>query len=144
MIVDILNRDRTERLGNRLWVLTAPFSFSVDRVIYTIPSGFVTDGASCPRAFWSICSPVAGPFGQAAIAHDWFYNEGPDIGRFRADKVLYAIARYRGAGWVRAMAVKGGVNMFGGGSYKKGLDKMTHESCYYLKEARIRVGELKK
>ena len=145
MKVDILTADRTERLGNRLWVLTHPFLFEVDGKLYIVPRGFVTDGASCPRLLWSICSPVAGPFGQGAIAHDWLYSpEGPDIGRFTADMVLYSIGRYRGADSLRAQLVKSGVNSFGWMSYKKGIDKLTDLSCYNLFEARLIVEELKR
>lgn len=142
MKIDILTTDCTERLGNRLWVLTQPFIFTIDGKSYTIPTGFVTDGASCPRPLWSICSPVAGPFGQGAIPHDWFYNEGPDIGRLQADMVLYAIGRFRGANIARAQAVKSGVNMFGWMNYKKGIDKLTDAACYDLEKARVRVAEL--
>ena len=142
MKVDILSQLCTERLGNQLWVLTQPFIFSVDYDIYTIPRGFVTDGASCPGFLWSLCAPSAGPFGEASVAHDWFYNEGPDIGRLRADLVLYSMGRFRGAGLLRAQAVKSGVNFFGWMSYKKGRDKMTFSSCYNLVQARLRVANL--
>ena len=76
------------------------------------------------------------------MAHDWFYNEGPDIGRLRADLVLYSIGRFRGAGLLRAQAVKSGVNFFGWMSYKKGRDKITFSSCYNRVRARLRVAQL--
>ena len=143
MKVDILSADCTERLGNRLWVLTRPFIFSVDDEIFTAPMGFVTDGASVPRLLYSLCSPVSGPFGQGAIAHDFLYSvDGPDIGRLRADLVLYQIGRFRGAGLAESQLVKSGVNLFGWMSYKTGRDKMTFSSCYNLVKARLRVAQL--
>jgi len=143
MKVDILSALVTERLGNRLWVLVEPFIFSIDGVIYAIPRGFVTDGASCPRIMWSICAPVAGPFGEGAVIHDYFHSiEGPDIGRFTADMALYAFGRFRGANILQAQAVKSGVNCFGWLYYKKGVEKLTAASCYNLIGAMLRVANL--
>ena len=143
MKVEILSSDCTERLGNRLWVLTQPFIFSVDDEVFVVPRGFVTDGASVPRVMYPICSPVSGPFGQGAIAHDFLYSvDGPDIGRLRADLVLYNMGRLRGAWISEAQLVKSGVNLFGWMSYKKGRDKMTFSSCYNLVKARLRVAQL--
>jgi len=143
MKVDILSALVTERLGNRLWVLTEPFIISIDGEIHTIPRGFVTDGASCLRLLWGICAPVAGPFGEGAIPHDWFYSpEGPDIGRLNADLALYEFGRLRGANIFQAQAVKSGVNAFGWIHYKKGVEKLTNWSCYDLVRAKIRVANL--
>ena len=143
MKVEILSSDCTERLGNRLWVLTQPFIFSVDDEVFVVPRGFVTDGASVPRVMYPICSPVSGPFGQGAIAHDFYYSiDGPDIGRFRADQVLYSMGRLRGAWISEAQLVKSGVNLFGWMSYKTGRDKMTEKSCYDFVQARLRVAQL--
>ena len=130
--LDIESLEKTERLGNRLWVLTKSFHFSFWSQSYRIPKGFVTDGASCPRVLWNVCAPVAGPFGQGAIIHDWFYNEGPDIPKVLADSLLYTAGRQRGANWFRAQLVYWGVRIGGEFSYKKGtsLDKLTEKSCY--------------
>lgn len=35
----------------------------------TVPAGYLTDGASVPRIFWSIIPPW-GAYGQAAVVHD--------------------------------------------------------------------------
>ncbi|EGB99542.1 MULTISPECIES: DUF1353 domain-containing protein [Pseudomonas] len=35
-----------------------------------VPAGFITDGASVPRPFWSMIPPW-GTYGQAAIVHDY-------------------------------------------------------------------------
>ena len=38
----------------------------------TVPSGYVFDGASIPRLFWSIIgSPTDPQFMRAALVHDW-------------------------------------------------------------------------
>jgi len=105
--------------------------------------GFVFDGASNIRLLWAICPPMAGPAGEATVVHDWFYSvEGPDIGRLKADYVLYCMARFRGANILEAQAIKTGVNLLGWMHYKKGRNKMTSKSCYNLVRARLRVAQL--
>lgn len=39
--------------------------------IVIIPKGFISDGASVPRALWSIYPPF-GKYLEAAIVHDWY------------------------------------------------------------------------
>jgi len=134
----------TERLGNRLWVLTSSFSVSIAGKILIVPKGFVTDGASAPRCVWWLCSPIAGPFGEAAVVHDFLYSlDGPDISRLMADEILYWIGVYRGASWLRAWTVKKGVNFFGGSSFKTGLSKVIVGKCYNYFTA-VRAVELLK
>lgn len=60
-------------LGRQLWVVKKDFNFYLDteqnrRVV--VPRGYLTDGASVPRPFWSIVPPW-GDYGQAAVMHDW-------------------------------------------------------------------------
>ena len=46
MKIQILDTMKTERLGNRLWGLLSEFRVLIDGDLFTIPSSFVTDGAS--------------------------------------------------------------------------------------------------
>jgi hypothetical protein len=39
--------------------------------VVTVPKGFKSDGASVPRAMWSIYPPF-GKYLEAAVVHDWF------------------------------------------------------------------------
>ena len=65
-------------------------------------------GLSLPSHGWSQLE------GKATAVHDWFYSvEGPDIGRLKADYVLYCMARFRGARTLEAQAIKTGVNLLG-------------------------------
>jgi hypothetical protein len=51
-----------------------------------VPRGFLTDGASVPRVFWSILPPW-GEYGQAVVLHDYlceqlgYYVDDPILGR---------------------------------------------------------------
>jgi len=51
-----------------------------------VPSGFVTDFASIPRAFWSALRPD-GDYAYAAIIHDYLYWTQP-VPRATADDIL--------------------------------------------------------
>lgn len=136
MDIEIKTSLQTERLGNRLWVLLSPFKFSVDSKSYTVPAGFVTDGASAPRWLWSLCSPIAGPFGEAAVAHDYFYSrQGPDVTQQYADRVLYEIGRHRDAYEIIARLVKAVVQITGRKYFKVKKDKLKEGGCYDYDEA---------
>ena len=54
---------------------------------YSVPCGFVTDGASIPRWLWPVCGhPLQAPRVVAAIVHDFLYGGGdPEATRADAD-----------------------------------------------------------
>lgn len=80
------------------WKLIEPFSYYVDKkdgIIITVPAGFISDGASIPRIFWSIIgSPWTGKYISAAILHDYLYymktfsREKSDLIFLEAMKIL--------------------------------------------------------
>lgn len=46
-----------------------------DGTFTVVPKGFITDGASIPKAFWSIIGgPLSRPYLYAAIVHDFCYE----------------------------------------------------------------------
>lgn len=57
----------------RVWRLEQDFSYEVGEKgsarLITVPRGFITDGASVPRAFWWIF-PAWGSYSRAAVVHD--------------------------------------------------------------------------
>lgn len=40
----------------------------------TIPAGFISDGASIPRIFWNISSPLDARYIKAFLKHDYCYE----------------------------------------------------------------------
>lgn len=61
-----------------MWCVDQPFYFYLNgknqhSFVY-VPKGFLTDGASVPRIFWSIIPPW-GIYGNAAIIHDYLCKE---------------------------------------------------------------------
>lgn len=135
---------QTLRLGNRLWVLTEDFRFTIDGKDHVIPKGFLTDGASNIRLLWWLCAPVAGPFGEGAVWHDFGYNEGPELGRSVMDGHLFWFGRHRKATWLRAILVKYGVRLMGRSSYKAGKSKLVASRCYDFKYAVEQVSNLRR
>ena len=57
------------------WTVHEPVSYQSDvlGITITIPNGYVTDGASIPKLFWNIVSPV-GPYFFSAVFHDYGYR----------------------------------------------------------------------
>lgn len=78
----------------KVWSLTTAFTFAsvvLERVI-EIPAGFKTDFASIPQVLWNIYPPT-GPYGKAAVVHDFLYRTAPSSIRYawtrkQADDVL--------------------------------------------------------
>lgn len=58
----------------RKFTLNAEFVYNdPEKDIYVVvPAGFVTDGNSVPKAFWSYFAPWEVP--EAGVIHDWLYK----------------------------------------------------------------------
>ncbi len=76
-MANFLSPLRLEYIDGHLWRLTEPFEYHMgapDGANYVaIPTGFVTDFASIPRALWPVLPPT-GTYGKAAVVHDWLYQ----------------------------------------------------------------------
>ena len=69
-----------------------------DRV-YTVPIGFITDGASIPKIFWSfIGSPFTGLYRRAALIHDYLYATQTTT-RVYADRVFLEAMFFLKVSW---------------------------------------------
>ena len=89
----------SDKLGKDYWRVAKAFSFYIGDVAdgrwVHIPEGYLTDGASVPRLFWSIIPPW-GRYGQAVVVHDFLceylsitVNGVPtSITRQQADEIL--------------------------------------------------------
>lgn len=88
--------------GTELWYTRNDFTFFIgpvsDQRYVTVPAGFVTDGATVPRMFWSIFPPW-GIYGQAAVLHDFLCtnrkltkngdSDDLDVTQAESDKIFY-------------------------------------------------------
>jgi hypothetical protein len=91
----------------------------------TVPEGFITDGASVPRPFWPLFSPVGACF-PAAVVHDWLYHnsstKAAPLTREQADRAFYDGLTVLGMRWVARRTVFRAVRLFGWAAWKvKGL-----------------------
>ena len=78
----------------------AELSYTTNKYItYTVPIGFVTDGASIPKLFWSLVgSPFTGLYRRAALIHDYLYAI-QTTKRSYADKVFLECMKVLKVGW---------------------------------------------
>jgi hypothetical protein len=88
---------------------------------YEVPDGFLTDGASIPRLFWSILYPF-GPYFPAALPHDYFYSPESDhlnLTRKQADLIFLQAMKDVGVDWLTRHTIYRAVRIGGGRNYKK-------------------------
>lgn len=113
-----------EYIDGHNWKLTAAFDYMSDVLgrVVDIPSSFVTDFASIPRALWSFLPPT-GTYGKAAVVHDWLYRTPGQASRSQADNVLMEAMKVLGVGAFTRRIIYAGVRIGGKGAYKGGCDQ---------------------
>jgi len=100
-------------------VILEDYTYENDKYIITVKAGFNTDGASIPKAFWSILSsPFDGPLTYGAVIHDGLYTK-MTLPRKECDKLLREMALEKGYNKIKAFLVYYAVRMFGGSHWKK-------------------------
>jgi len=83
-------------------ILLEEFKFSWKDKKYTIPKGFIWDGASIPRLVWrSFGHPFMQEFREASLIHDLFYDCGL-VDRKSADEALKFFLRANGVSDTKA------------------------------------------
>lgn len=87
--------------------------------IWMAPFGTYTDGASIPRPLWPISDPpLQGPFRNAAVIHDAFYQSHARS-RARVDWMFYEAMRFGGTPAWKAWLMWQAVKWFGGPAWKR-------------------------
>lgn len=85
-----------------------------------VPTGFITDGASIPRVFWSALSPF-GDYFPAALIHDFLYSpRNTRYTRLQADTIFLEAMCNLGVAWYRRNTIYRAVRMFGGFVFRGG------------------------
>jgi hypothetical protein len=78
----------------------------------TATIGFVTDGASIPRPFWSLIgSPLTGKYRKAAVIHDWLCVQKM-CSRKLGDQIFKRAMKDSGVGWIRRNLIYSGVRAY--------------------------------
>jgi len=115
-------RDAGIRNGTRVFTLEHYFRYVSSHGIITVPTGFITDGASVPRIFWPIFDPFGGYF-HAAIIHDYLYSRWStahfNCDRATADLIFKEAMWNRGIGCMTRETIYRAVRLCGWRSYKK-------------------------
>ena len=112
---------RLSRFVEAIWFLTAPIGWrpnpGQEKLLgaFEIPTGFVTDLASIPRAFWQVL-PRDGEYAYAAIIHDYLYWTHI-CDRSTADEILRSTMVDFGVPSWQVTAVYDGVRVGGGGPW---------------------------
>lgn len=121
-------------LKGRRWMLCGQFSYYTEDGDWTItvPSGFVTDFASIPRAVWWLYPPYGPTWGKAAVVHDYLYAtqldpNGNPIPRKWADQIFLEAMKVLGANWFRRTAMYQAVRWFAGGAWKNHQKRIATE-----------------
>jgi len=100
-------------------VILEDYTYENDKYIITVKAGFNTDGASIPKAFWSVLSsPFDGALVYGAMIHDGLYTK-MQLPRKECDKLLREMALEKGYNKIKAFLVYYAVRMFGGSHWKK-------------------------
>lgn len=74
--------------GGECWVLVEDFHVLVDGMMFTVPAGFKTDGASIPRFLWRLCGhPLETRRFPVAVLHDWLYEVDQGLTRQQVDEI---------------------------------------------------------
>lgn len=108
------------RNGDCLRLLEA-LKYEYEGRSFTVPAGFVSDGASVPEFLWDTVSPAIDPRTlDGALAHDYLYRTSHyDFTRKEADDLFYDLIRAHGLGFWRSQKAYWGVRLFGGNAWKE-------------------------
>ena len=112
------------RNGSMLVEMEKPFRYISSKGTITVPIGFISDGTSVPRMFWSIFSPFNGEYFEAALIHDYLYSKAsntnhPDFEREDADNIFKEAMFNLGVHWLKRGTIYRAVRLGGWMSYKE-------------------------
>lgn len=77
---------------------------------FTVPAGFVTDGASTPKFMWAWIPPVDSYF-PAAVVHDYLLEAASGLRRKDIDKIFYQCLKELKIGFFRRYIMYIGVRL---------------------------------
>ena len=114
----------TYQCHNGGFKLTSDWRVVVEEGAFTVPRGFITDGASIPRLLWIIPGFGNEELGfSGPTAHDAVYQGivGRDLGmtRRRTDRMFHTLMRSDGVGRIRAWVAWAAVRGFGWAAWRR-------------------------
>jgi hypothetical protein len=98
--------------------------------LWIVPAGYVTDGASIPRAFWTLVgAPYEGAYREAAVVHD-FLCDSKNQPYQDVHRLFYYATRAAGVSEVHSKILYAGV-LIGGPKWEGGRSKC-YGACHEL------------
>lgn len=108
-----------------LWRTTRRLTYvAKDGSVFVVPLGFVTDGASIPRALWSLIGDPLDTYAEAAVLHDYLYRTGC-VTKEHADDLLLEAMETLDVGWLTRHTIWLGVYWFGGMAWNENRNNDT-------------------
>jgi len=99
-----------------LWRVDKRFEYHIgsekSEEVVSVPEGFITDGASIPRAFWVLIGHPFAEYAQAAVIHDYMYNKRL-YWRKRCDKIFLEAMAVLKVSWWKRHTMYRAVRLFG-------------------------------
>ena len=106
---EIMLKDLGMHNGSRKFELLQEFRCFYKGEWITVPKGFITDGISVPKMFWSLIGPFSDAF-SAALVHDWFFSPFNDKYDWKTSNwIFYEIMKDCCVGFIQRRAIYGGV-----------------------------------
>jgi hypothetical protein len=105
-----------KKLHNQCYLLESPYFFENQENKYTIPSGFIYDGASIPRLLWTPLGVTPDGIHRAAtLIHDYLYVNKMvfNYSRKEVDEIFYNHLLILGMNKRKAKVLYFGVRIFG-------------------------------
>ena len=107
-----------QELNETEWTLKEDVSFTNEHLEVIVKSGFITDGASIPKLFWSIIgSPLEADLLLPAIIHDGLYTD-ETLPREVCDDLLREMLLLNGVSQLKADLIYNAVRMFGASHFE--------------------------
>lgn len=112
------------KIAGGVWRVAKGFRYYVGKEdsadFVDVPEGFFTDFASVPRGLWNILPPD-GQHTQAAVLHDFLYNQRRIHGRTRkeCDRIFLEAMKILGVSWMRRRLMYRGVRIGGWVAWNK-------------------------
>ena len=119
-----------DKVGPYLYKTLSSLSYTTKKGIeHLVPKGFVTDGASIPKLFWSVVgSPFTGLYCPAALIDDYFYYT-KSTSRWYADKIFLECMKDLGVSKWKRVSMWFAVRIGAGRIWKR-----RRKGCYYSRD----------
>lgn len=108
---------------SEVWRLAEDWHVTINGLCFTVPAGFMTDGASIPRFLWRLCGhPMTTKRFPVALLHDWLYAEGERLTRAEADEIYHDSLCDLGFSKWKAWLEYKAIRIFGGSHWEGDRD----------------------